>query len=186
MSLASFIIAAIIILFTPGPTNTILAASGAALGWRGSTLLPLAEASGYLVAVVAYLMLATSLADIAAAMPLLKGVAALWLMYSAWTLWTQPVRSGAMAPSVAMRHVFFTTILNPKAMLVGAILIPGLADDVQAKAVAVYIVLSLVAGAIWTSGGSLLPRTARPYAYRVAAVVVGIFSVVAASSAIAG
>ncbi|MCK9553042.1 MAG: threonine transporter, partial [Aquamicrobium sp.] len=69
MSFVSFVIAAIMVLITPGPTNTILAASGAAMGWRRAMVLPVAEAAGYLVAVTAYLVLVQSFADVAAAMP---------------------------------------------------------------------------------------------------------------------
>lgn len=186
MSLVSFIVAAIVILVTPGPTNTLLAASGAAMGWRRAALLPVAEAAGYLIAVTGYLSLASFLAEAGPAMPALKGIAAAWLFHCAWKLWTQPAQSAAVERSIALRRVFLATILNPKAMLVGAVLIPGMSDGLQHRAAGAFLVLSLAAGVAWTLGGSLLPRSARRHAYRAAAVVVGLFSVVAASSAIAG
>ena len=186
MSLSAFFVAAIVILSTPGPTNTILAASGAALGWRGAWTLPLAEAAGYLVAVSAYLMLAERVAGIPAAMATLKAVAACWLLYSAWRLWSRPVESSPTERTSAFIRVFATTLLNPKAMLVGAVLIPAMADKIQATAIVVHAALSLVAGAGWTIGGSLTPNRFRPHSYKVAAVVVAMFSVMAASSAVAG
>ena len=72
------------------------------------------------------------------------------------------------------------------AMLVGAILIPGMEAGLRMQATAAFIALSLAAGALWTLFGSSLPGRVTPYAYRIAAVVVGLFSVAAASGAIAG
>jgi len=186
MSLASFILAVVFILLTPGPTNTILAASGAAMGWRGAMLLPLAEAAGYLLAVTACLALADAVSNSAAAMQAMKAVAAVWLLFSAWKLWHQKMQSHACGRTVALRRVFLTTLLNPKAMLVGAILIPGMEAGLRMQATAAFIALSLAAGALWTLFGSSLPGRVTPYAYRIAAVVVGLFSVAAASGAIAG
>jgi threonine/homoserine/homoserine lactone efflux protein len=163
MSFVSFVVAAIMVLITPGPTNTILAASGAAMGWRRALVLPVAEAAGYLVAVTA-----------------------VWLLFSAWKLWNQPVNAIATERSAALLRVFMTTLLNPKAMLVGALLIPAMSPELRSGAVASFLCLSLIAGAIWTVCGSSLPKAVRPHAYRVAAVVIGLFSLMAASSAIAG
>lgn len=186
MSLISFALTAILILVTPGPTNTILAASGAAMGWKKAAFLPLAEAAGYLIAITAYLMLTSNLENIDGAMPTIKWVAFVWLLYSAWKLWTQPVQSAALERAIATRRVFFTTILNPKALLVGAILIPAISGNEQFYAVIVFVVLSIGAGILWTGGGSALPSQFRPVAYKVAAIIIGMFSIVSASSALAG
>ncbi len=186
MSFTSFILAAALILITPGPTNTILAASGSVLGWRRTGCLPFAEAAGYLLAITAYLIVATSLEKVPGAMPAIKAIAALWLLYSAWTLWRQTPQANAAGLLIAVRRVFLTTILNPKALLVGAILVPQIAPDRQHFAVLAFLALSICAGAAWTIGGSLLPARIKPLAYKAAAVVLGVFSLVAATSAIAG
>ena len=49
--MSAFALAAIALLAVPGPTNTLLAASGAAIGLRPSLRLIPAEISGYLVAI---------------------------------------------------------------------------------------------------------------------------------------
>lgn len=186
MQLASFVAAALVVLLTPGPTNTLLAAAGAAMGFRRAVLLPLAEAAGYALAIGAFLLLTAYLSGVAFVMPALKTAAAVWLLVSAARLWRQPVQVDAAAHLTALRRVFVTTLLNPKAMLVGTILIPELMRERQALGLATFIALSSLAGAAWLTMGSLLPRPARPYAYKAAAIVLCAFSVAAASSTLRG
>lgn len=186
MQLASFVAAALVVLLTPGPTNTLLAAAGAAMGFRRAVLLPLAEAAGYALAIGAFLLLTAYLSGVVFVMPALKTAAAVWLLVSAARLWRQPVQVDAAAHLTALRRVFVTTILNPKAMLVGTVLIPELMRDRQALGLATFIALSGLAGTAWLTMGSLLPGTARPYAYKAAAIVLCAFSVAAASSTLRG
>lgn len=186
MQLASFIAAALVVLLTPGPTNTLLAAAGAAMGFRRAALLPLAEAAGYALAIAAFLVVADRFADVGLVMPALKAAAAMWLLVAAARLWRQPMHVDPAAHMTALRRVFLTTILNPKAMLVGTILLPGLMPERQALGLAVFIALSSAAGAAWLTMGSLLPRTARPYAYKAAAIVLCAFSFAAASGTLRG
>jgi hypothetical protein len=58
--------------------------------------------------------------------------------------------------------------------------------ELRMQATGAFIALSLAAGALWTLFGSSLPGRMKPYAYRIAAIVVGLFSLAAASGAIAG
>lgn len=182
--LLPFALAALLVLMTPGPTNTLLAASGAAVGWRAAAALPLAEAAGYAMAIGGFLLVGRLLDG--AGLPLLKAIAAAWLFYSALRLWREPVLSGAINRRVALRRIFITTLLNPKAMLVAVVLIPAMAHDRPLAALLTYLAISVFAGCCWVAGGSLLPVRFAPYAYRAAALVLGFFCVVAASSAIAG
>ena len=186
MQLSAFIAAALVVLLTPGPTNTLLAAAGAAMGFRRAVLLPLAEAAGYALAIGGFLLIAGHFSDVAFVMPALKAVAAVWLLVSALRLWRQPVNVDPAAHLTALRRVFITTILNPKAMLVGTILIPGLMAGRHALGLVAFIALSSAAGAVWLTMGSMLPVSARPYAYKAAAVVLCVFSVAAASSGLRG
>lgn len=184
MSLASFIATALVILLTPGPTNTMLAASGAAMGARKAMLLPLAEAAGYAVAVSLFVATAGLLHGSALAAAGLKSVAAAWLLFSAVRLWSQPVVPELPARNGAFRRVLVTTLLNPKALLVGTIVIPGLMPDAAAAAVACFVSLSTLAGFGWVMFGAMLPAGVRRYSYRAAALIVGGFSLVAAASAL--
>src|SRR5690606_22818711 len=102
-------------------------------------------------------------------MPALKTAAAVWLLVSAARLWRQPVQVDAAAHLTALRRVFVTTILNPKAMLVGTILIPELMRERQALGLATFIALSSLAGA----APSRSPRRRAPCAAEPARAVGG-------------
>lgn len=182
-SLAPFALASLALLLTPGPTNTILAASSAAMGLRRAWMLPLAEALGYVIAIGAFVGAAAYLADMPSALPVLKVVAAAWLLFSAYKLWTQPAVSEVPQVGEAVRRVFLTTLLNPKAMLVGTIFVPSFLAERPVAGVLLFPCLSVAAGALWMTLGSAVPGHLRPYAYKGAAVVIGCFSFAAASSA---
>lgn len=184
MSFLPFVAASLAVLLTPGPTNTILAASGAAMGLRNALHLPLAEALGYAVAVSLFLALQDQVRDVPAALAVMKAVAAAWLLVSAVRLWSQPVVPGIDARQGAFWRVLATTMLNPKAMLVGTIVIPGLMAESPAGGVAGFVLLSTLAGIGWTALGAALPVSLRRYSYRAAALIVGSFSVAAAISAV--
>lgn len=186
MSLAAFAAASLVILITPGPTNTLLAASGAAFGLARGLLLPLAEALGYALAIGGFLLATAYLSEVHLMMPALKAVAACWLLISAVQLWRQPVRIEPAAAATAFRRVFVTTLLNPKAMLVGTIVIPALMKEKPAGALVCFLALAVAAGFAWLAMGSMLPVPARPYAYKAAALVLGAFSFVAASGSLQG
>lgn len=184
MSAAPFVLASLAILFTPGPTNTLLAASGAAMGARKALTLPFAEAIGYLLAISLFLMAADILQEVPAALPALKAAASLWLLISAVKLWSQPVVPDHPAPRGAFLRVLFTTMLNPKAMLVGTIMVPSLMPEDSWQAVICFAMLSALAGVAWTVFGALLPQNVRRHSYRAAAMAVASFGVAAAVSCV--
>jgi len=179
----SFVAASLAVLLMPGPTNTILAGSGGATGFRRAAALPVAEAVGYSIAVGAFLAASSFLSTVPFALPTLKAIAAVWLLITAYTLWRQPVVPDLTERRGAFVRVLVTTLLNPKAMLVGTVLIPGMAGDRQGLAAAVFVGLSILAGIGWVALGSLLPKSVRRYSYKGAALVVLGFSIAAAASA---
>lgn len=116
---ALFLLTVLIILGTPGPTNTLLATSGAAVGWRRSLVLLPAEAAGYLLSI---LILGLVLGPIVAASPaialILRLAVGSYLLALALKLWRRGtvLEDGAVA-AVRPHQVFVTTLLNPKAII---------------------------------------------------------------------
>ncbi len=180
----AFVTTSLVLLLTPGPTNTLLAAYGAAFGRRRGAIMVLAEALGYAVAVSGFAAIAGVVTRMPAGLSMLKLVAAVWLLLSAVHLWRSRLSGAIEAPRRAFARVFATTLLNPKAMIVGVVLIPGgLAAD-RTLWVATYVLLSVAAGLVWVVVGSLLPRRVKQHAYRGAAVVLGGFSLAAVASVV--
>jgi len=86
----SFIAASAALLLTPGPTNTILAARGASSCFRKASVLPLAEALGYAVAIGVFVACASLVRADPVAMAAIRLIAAGWLAFSAYRLWVEP------------------------------------------------------------------------------------------------
>ena len=175
----SFIATSILVLLTPGPTNTVLAACGATMGFRRAALLPIAEATGYVIAISSFAIFAALAQDDHALLAVVRLAAAAWLIYSACRLWRTPFDPDPAIRDTAFRRVLLTTIVNPKAMLVGTILIPAGVGTAAPAWIATYAALSTVAGLGWVTLGSLLPLGIRRHAYKLASIVLGGFSLVA-------
>jgi len=120
-----FAIAVLALLGTPGPTNTLLATSGALVGTRRSLSLIGAEIAGYLLAILAIHALVAPL--VAAYPPLgqaLRIAAGLYLVSVAVALWRRPILGGGGERSIGMARVFVTTLLNPKAAIFALAILP--------------------------------------------------------------
>jgi threonine/homoserine/homoserine lactone efflux protein len=178
----SFIATSLLVLITPGPTNMVLAASGATLGLRRAANLPLAEALGYIIAISFFVSFADLMRDNHTALATVRLAAAAWLIYSAYRLWQTPFEAVSAAKDAPFRRVLLTTIVNPKAMLVGTILIPVGTGAAAPAWIATYAALSTFAGFGWVTLGTLLPMGIRRHAYKLAAIVLSGFSVVAIAS----
>lgn len=146
------------LLAIPGPTNVLLAAGGAAGGWRAGLTLGTAAASGYLVSVG---LLTVVAGPALAANPLLpavlKAAATLWLLACAWRLWRDPSTLAQPHAPVGPAGVFMTTALNPKALVFAFALAPA-----QGAALAGFLasiaVLTLGSCVCWALLGSLAAR----------------------------
>ncbi|EWY39160.1 multidrug transporter MatE [Skermanella stibiiresistens SB22] len=182
------------LLATPGPTNTLLAASGAAVGVRRSLPLIVAEAAGYLCSI---LSLSLVLGPIAQSWPpfnpLLRVLCGCYLAYLAWRHWNAVTASIDPAP-VPFDRVFVTTLLNPKALIFAFTVIPHLAsgDFIAATPYLASLVgLIAVLATTWiTIGASLTVGDAsgsrRLWVGRASAAVLGLFAVIISGSAFAG
>ncbi|WP_246727453.1 hypothetical protein [Agrobacterium sp. MA01] len=91
MSLSAFAFAVLLLLLTPGPTNTLLAVSGATRGLKASLPLIGAECAGYLTAIVPLVFFAAPLLiDQPAAALGIKLASTLWVLLLAARLWIRP------------------------------------------------------------------------------------------------
>jgi threonine/homoserine/homoserine lactone efflux protein len=120
-----FMLAVVTVLGTLGPTNTLLATSGAISGIRASLSLLAGELAGYLAAITAYRIALEPMlsvwpqSDIA-----LKIGAAIYLIWMAARLWFRGPLLDRPGTFVSLPNLFFTTLLNPKALIFSAIILP--------------------------------------------------------------
>lgn len=165
MPTATLLLALLGLLLTPGPTNTLMLLSGADRGFRAALRLIPVELSAYLLTVTPLLLLAGAAApQLAALRPAIALAAGLWVLMLAVNLWRRPA-TGAEIPLVTPRQLFVTTLLNPKALIFGLVLLPGTAP---ATGLAVFSLLVVAVALLWAGLGAVLPRTeaASPIAFR--------------------
>ena len=122
----AFILGALALLATPGPTNTLLATSGAIIGFRKSLGLLAGELLGYVLAIT---VLRTAVGRLVLAMPalgtVLSALVCVYLLYLAWTLWRHGDDQRPDDRPVTVQGVFVTTLLNPKALIFAFMLLPS-------------------------------------------------------------
>lgn len=158
-----FVPAIAAILATPGPTNTLLAASGLRAGVRASLPLVPAELCGYLLAIAGWgLFLEPLSAGLPWLKPALKLACAAYLLNVACGLWRQ---AGEPAPgALGPWRVFAATLLNPKALLFAVAVFPPAAFREGAafvQAMGLFAAILLPIALAWIAFGSLLsgPRS---------------------------
>jgi len=187
-----FSLAVLALLATPGPTNTLLAASGAAFGFRRSLKLYPAEIGGYLISISALISVAGPIiARHPEAAIALKLAASLWLIFSAVSLWRQAgegFRTDEV--SISVRRVFVTTLLNPKALIFALSIFPPGPLGQIIPWLAGFSGLVLLVATGWIGMGSIIGRSAGLLAtprliWRLAAMGLATFATIIAGSAIA-
>jgi threonine/homoserine/homoserine lactone efflux protein len=155
MSLVAFLSAVLALLIAPGPTNTLMGVAGAQAGLgRVVRLLP-AELAGYLTTILPLVWLgAEMLARLPAASLVLKLMAAVWVMALAVRMWG--LRSaGAVSRPVTARQVFVTTMLNPKALVFGLVLLPAPGQPDFAPRLALFCLMVCCVALLWGAAGAL-------------------------------
>ena len=157
-----FALTVLAILGTPGPTNTLLATSGAAVGLRRSLLLLPAEAAGYLISILALaLLLAPLVAATPAVATVLRCIVGGYLLHLAWRLWR--LGGSAMVEDrriVTPAQVFVTTLLNPKTIVFALGVIPFDAPRPWLY-LAAFLALTAAVGSTWILAGSAIGGAAR-------------------------
>ena len=152
----SFLLAVAVILATPGPTNTLMAISGAISGVRHSLHLLLAEVFGYLIAIYAVrLVTGPIIAQYPALAIALKVLVAVYLVWLAFKLWRRPIVIDETVQAVSFINVFVTTLLNPKALIFALIVFPHEPELLLPRTLG-FCVLVVAAGGGWIVLGATL------------------------------
>lgn len=155
MTHATFLSAVLALLLAPGPTNTLMGLAGAQRGLgRVARLLP-AELLGYLTTILPLVFLGGALlADWPVAAVLLKIVAAIWVMVLAVRLWG--LRGGdAAGGQVSAGKVWLTTVLNPKALIFGLVLLPGPEDAQFLPRLGLFLMMVVAVALVWGAAGAM-------------------------------
>jgi len=120
----SFILAILTLLFTPGPTNTLLWASGALVGVRRSLHLLIGELIGYLSAIIVILLIFNSIVkrvpQVESFLSLAVGIYICLLAYRIWAHSNDSVDSAV----IGFKKVLIVTLLNPKSFVFALTIIP--------------------------------------------------------------
>jgi threonine/homoserine/homoserine lactone efflux protein len=158
MDLLTFVAASIALLITPGPTNTLLATSGAAIGVSRSLSLLGAELCGYLAAIT---ILQVMVGPLIAAMPAV-GIAlritfAVYLVYLAIKLWQYGTAEFKASGPVTFNRVLLTTFLNPKGLIFALTILPqGSHLAALLPWIAALALMIVVIGYVWIAVGASL------------------------------
>lgn len=174
-------LAILLLLVTPGPTNTLMFLAGAERGLpRAARLIP-AELAGYLTTVIPLTLIG---APLFAAMPkaqaLVAVLAGLWVAFLALRLCRLPQAVPGMV-SVGWQSVVVTTLLNPKALIFGLVLLPDPTRAVQN--IGSFVLQVVLVALLWIAFGDRvgqnrdMPSPVLPLVRRVASVWLGMLSV---------
>lgn len=179
MTLLTFAAATALLLLTPGPTNTLLAVAGAERGFARAIGLVRFELAAYLP--VTFLLalfsvhLSSAIPHFKEAVTLLAGA---WVALLAIRMWPRPAAAGfAAVGEVTGRLVFVTTLLNPKNLVIGMVLLPSGGSLLLREVVLAALII--VIASLWTALGGLVFAQSRvaPRALRQgAAIALGLLS----------
>ncbi|NHB77457.1 LysE family translocator [Rhodobacter calidifons] len=154
MSFTELSLAVLLLLLTPGPSNSLMLVAGAERGWARALRLIPAELAGYLLCVLPLALAGAAVLDGQDGLRSLVTLAAgIWVAALAARLWRLPA-IGAAGPAVDARALFVTTALNPKALIFGLVLLPS--PDRLAANLALFAGLVVLVAALWAAFGALL------------------------------
>ncbi len=173
-----FALAVIALLATPGPTNTLLAASGALAGYRRSLPLLAAEIAGYLAAIgTLHLVLGQIIATSPLVQAALRLAVGAYLLAAAWKLWQRRDDIAGTGRAIGFGRVLVTTLLNPKAAVFAFVVLP-LSQPQPWPYLLAFVLLTAAAGSAWIQLGAAIGRsgTARRAVSRVAATALVLFA----------
>lgn len=179
MSTLTFLLAVLALLVAPGPTNTLIGLAGARHGLRRVLALVPAELAGYLSAVLPLALLGAPLLAAAPALSLvLKGVAALWVLRLACTLWQADASPEGAGARLTPGQIYVTTALNPKALVFALVLLPPVQEPAFLPQLGLFCLAVAAVALLWGGAGALTRRARSrpawtPPLHRIAAAWLG-------------
>lgn len=188
----TFALAALALLATPGPTNTLLATSGAAAGFQRSIHLIVAEIIGYMTSITLLSLVIGPLVKASHDLNVaLRVGCALFLFYAAWKLWREGAAAITSDKPVSFRRVLIATTLNPKGIVFAFVIVPFLSHGEPIRAwpyMAALAALIGLVGGVWVAGGAALRAGGlggfgAGFARRAGALVLCVFASVITGSA---
>ncbi|WP_196258978.1 LysE family translocator [Pelagibacterium limicola] len=185
-----FLFAVLVLLATPGPTNTLVAAGGAGRGVAGAMPLLIGELAGYGLAITFWTEIVGAAASVQPSVLIVSKLAAsAFLVWSSVKLWKIAGTDCLPGNGIAVRRVFLTTLLNPKALVLAFGIFPPVGFVSRLPYFAAFSVLVTVTAIGWMTFGALLRRSGMERLTlrgidRIAAVVLTVFAVLVALSAI--
>lgn len=178
-----FVFSIVVVLLTPGPTNTLLATAGLQQGLRKALPLIAFELSGYLIAISAWGMALTPMQhDSPWLATSVRAASSIYLAYIAIKVWrSSRVLSTSGERSIRPKDLFVATLLNPKGLLFSSVIFPPHAFDniqVYSAAMALFSSLLVPIAVIWIRFGAVLGsgRLNPVNLQRTAALALGVFS----------
>lgn len=185
-----FTLAIVLLLCTPGPTNTLMALGGYSRGWARALPLIGGELGGYLLVIVPVATLAAPLFQTYPQASLTaKILAVIWVLYLSFRLWVSTRKAEDGSGEISVRQVFVTTVLNPKALIIALVIMPHGDLMMLAPWLLLFAGLVLFAANGWIVIGRLMRGTRvfqlKPIMIRrVAAACLLLFAIILASSSI--
>lgn len=165
MTLIELTFALTALLAAPGPTNALLAMAGAQ-GARGMRL-PLLVLAAYAAVVIPLVLWGASwLAQMQQGLTL---AASLWVGLLALKLWR--AERFSLTTRVTPAQLALTTLMNPKGLVIGLVLLP--ATPQIPVALGLFATLVLAVSTLWLRLGASLPQRARPMVNRGGALWLG-------------
>jgi threonine/homoserine/homoserine lactone efflux protein len=151
----------LVVLITPGPTNTLLAAAGLRQGVRRSVPLMGAELAGYFVSISVWGYLLTQAAYSIHWLPVLLRIASgLYIAWLAVRMWqTAAALPLSTSPANGLPTLFVATLLNPKGLLFASTIFPATAFSSRAdylESMAIFACLLAPVALAWIAFGAAL------------------------------
>lgn len=158
-----FLGSVITILFTPGPTNTLLASSGVRVGLKTSLKLIPAETLGYLIAITAWGLMIGLVEQRLPVLPkLLQLLSASYMLYLAIKLWKTAKQDLNMQQSlISPRELLVATLFNPKGLVFASVIFPKAAwhyISVYLSHMSLFLLLLAPIALCWIMLGTYLTK----------------------------